>query len=94
MYLRGFSVKPIDLYKSDAFKFQILPDDSLLPPFASLPGVGPSAAESIAAAVAKGPFSSIDDLQNRSGVTKTCIEALKAHGCLDGLAENDEISLF
>ncbi len=94
MYLRGFAVRPVSLYESAAFNFQIMPDNTLLPPFAALPGVGPSAAEALAEAAKKGEFSSVEDIRKRSGVNKTCIEALTVSGCLAGLPENDEISLF
>ena len=46
MYLRGYSVEHIDLYRSDAEKFIIL-EKSLLPPFTSLNGFGTVAAHSI-----------------------------------------------
>lgn len=42
MYLRGFVFHRVDLYKSDAEKFQIV-DNGLLPPLASLQGLGASA---------------------------------------------------
>lgn len=93
MYLRGFSFKHVDLYKSDATKFQIL-DNSLLPPLGSLQGVGESAAQNIVAARKDKPFSSIEDLRSRSRVSKTVIDILKKHGCLDGLDDTDQIRLF
>ena len=95
MFRRGFGVRPIDLYKSDAYKFIMLEDEkALLPPFASLAGVGPTAAQSIVDARAEGQFSSIEDLKRRSGITRTAVAALKEHGTLDGLNESDQIDLF
>lgn len=93
MYLRGFIFHRVDLYKSDATKFQIL-DNGLLPPLASLQGVGVSAAHNIVAARQNRHFSSIDDLRSRSRVSKTVIEILKNHGCLDGMDDTDQIRLF
>ena len=46
------------------------------------------------AAARERPFTSIEDLQNRAKVTKTVIEALRAHGALDGLPETDQMTLF
>lgn len=93
MYLRGYGVEYVDIYKSDAEKFIIL-ENSLLPPLVSLAGVGPNAAKGIAEARESGPFSSIDDLHKRSGISKTCVEILRGHGCLKNLPESDQIALF
>lgn len=93
MYLRGFSVEKVDLYKSDAEKFIVL-KKSLLPPLASLVGVGQVAAKGIAEARKTGKFSSIEDLRTRSGINKTAIAALQEHGCLQGMDESDQVSLF
>ena len=69
-------------------------EKNLLPPIASLAGVGPTAAQSIVDARAEGQFSSIEDLKRRSGITRTAVAALKEHGTLDGLNESDQIDLF
>lgn len=63
MYLRGFSVEKVDLYKSNADKF-ILHEKSLLPPFTALTGVSALAANNIVQARLEGEFTSIDDLKN------------------------------
>ena len=94
MYLRGFSVEHVDLYRSDAEKFIIL-ENSLLPPFTSLKGFGAVAAKSIVAARKDGRFTSVADIKKRtSAVSKTNIELLRAHGCLDGMTESDQMELF
>ncbi|WP_425060898.1 DNA polymerase III PolC-type [Sporomusa carbonis] len=93
MYLRGFVFHRVDLYKSDATKFQIV-DNGLLPPLAALQGLGASAAQSIVAVRQDKPFSSIEDLRSRSRVSKTVIDILKNHGCLEGLDDTDQIMLF
>ena len=95
MFCRGLGVQRIDLYKSDAYKFIMLEEEKkLLPPLASLAGVGPTAAQSIADARADGVFSSIEDLKRRSGITRTAIAALKEHGCLEGMSASDQCELF
>lgn len=94
MYLRGYSVEHIDLYRSDAEKFIIL-EKSLLPPFTSLNGFGVVAAKSIVKARENGRFTSVSDIKKRtSAVSKTAIELLRAHGCLDGMSESDQMELF
>ena len=93
MYLRGFSCEYVDIYESDAEKF-IIHDHSLLPPIASLSGMGAKASQSIVEARRDGVFTSIEDLRRRTGISKTNIEILREHGALDGMGESDQIELF
>ena len=93
MYLRGFSVEKVDLYKSNADKF-ILHEKSLLPPFTALTGISTMAANNIVQARLEGEFTSIDDLKKRASLSTPIVERLREHGCLDGLQESDQISLF
>ncbi|MEG1870539.1 MAG: PolC-type DNA polymerase III, partial [Peptostreptococcaceae bacterium] len=93
MYKRGFKMLKVDLYKSDATKFLIL-DNSLRPPLSSLQGVGVNAAKAIAEARVNGEFISKEDLRLRTKVSKTVIETLGNHGCLGGMSETNQLSLF
>jgi DNA polymerase-3 subunit alpha (Gram-positive type) len=93
MILRGFTFERVDLYKSDAEKFIML-KDSLLPPLQSLAGLGEIAAKNIVKARKDGKFSSIEDLRVRAGINKTNIAVLQEHGCLKGLSESNQTSLF
>lgn len=93
MYLRGYSCEHVDLYTSSAEKF-IIHETSLLPPIASLAGMGTKAAQSIVEARRDGIFTSVENLRTRTGISKTCIEILRDHGCLDGMSESDQLELF
>ena len=93
MYLRGFSCDPVDLYASDAEKF-ILRENSLLPPFTALPGMGQKAAQAIVEARQYGRFISIEDLATRSHIPTPAVELLREHGCLDGMMESNQVELF
>lgn len=93
MTARGFSFKPIDLYRSDATKF-LVDGDSLIPPFAAIAGIGDNAARNIAASRADGEYLSIEDFQMKSKATKTIIEVLGNMGCFRGLPESNQLSLF
>lgn len=94
MLARGIEVLPIDLYHSDARKYMV-EDGKIRLPFASLAGVGESAANSLAAArETGGPYISIDDLQTRAKVSKAVIESLQGAGALKGLPESSQMSLF
>lgn len=90
---RGVRFLPVDLYKSSDQRFEI-EDGALRPPFASLQGVGVNAAAGILEARQEGEFISIEDLRLRSGVTKAVIETLRLHGCLEGLPETNQLTLF
>lgn len=90
---RGFSFQKVDLYRSSASEF-IIDGDTLLPPFNALNGVGTNAAINIVRAREEREFLSIEDLQQRSKSTKTVIEHLLDHGCLEGLPESNQLSLF
>jgi DNA polymerase-3 subunit alpha (Gram-positive type) len=93
MYLRGYCLEKVDLYRSAAEKFIIL-EKSLLPPLASLQGVGNVAARNIVVARKLREFSSMEDLKVRSGISKTVVDILKEHGCLEGMLETDQTQLF
>lgn len=93
MYERGYKFLPIDLYLSDAKNFLMEPD-GIRPPLNSIPGLGTVAAESIQAARKDGRFMSIDDLMIRSKAGKSVIEMLKNAGCLEGMSQSNQMSLF
>lgn len=93
MYQRGFEFMPVDLYESDAFKFQRV-DGKIRLPINAFQGVGDSAAQNIVDARADGEFMSIEDLKQRAKLTKTVIETLSENGCLKGLSETSQISMF
>lgn len=93
MYARGIKCLPVDLYESDASKFKIT-EKGLLPSLNSLQGLGTAAAKNIIEARKKGKFMSIDDLKIRSGISKSVIEILSNHGCLDGMAQSNQVSFL
>jgi DNA polymerase-3 subunit alpha (Gram-positive type) len=93
MTARGYSFKGIDLYRSDATRFQV-DGDALIPPFSAIQGVGANAARNIAAAREEGPFLSVEDFQTKAKATKTIVEILSAMGCFRGLPESNQLSLF
>ena len=97
-YARGLKFLPVDIYESAASAFVPTPD-GIRPPIACLQGIGSAAAEGIVnearARKARGDkFISIDDFQASTGANKAVVEVLKAEGCLDGLPESNQMSLF
>lgn len=90
---RGLSFERVDLYKSSATEF-IVDGDKLIPPFNAVDGLGTNAAINIVNAREKGEFLSKEDLRERSKISKTVLEYLDNHGCLEGMAEKNQLSLF
>lgn len=90
---RGFSFQKIDLYRSSASEF-IVEGNTLIPPFNSIPGLGTNAAINIVKARVDGEFLSKEDLQQRSKISKTVLEYLENQGCLQGLPDQNQLSLF
>lgn len=93
MYARGISFLPVDLKESDAVKF-IPKDGALLPPLNALPNLGDNAARAIVEARNEEQFFSIEDLQQRSKVTKTVIQVLRDAGVLADLPESSQVTFF
>jgi len=93
-YLRGFSFLPIDLYESDATRFNIK-DGKLLPPFVAVSGLGESAAQDIAEGRKGKHFLSVEEFSAACPkVSKTHIEDLKAAGAFGDLPDTSQVSLF
>ncbi|WP_026675841.1 PolC-type DNA polymerase III [Fictibacillus gelatini] len=90
---RGFSFGKVDLYRSSATEF-LVDGDKLIPPFNSIAGLGTNAALNIVKAREEGEFLSKEDLQQRARLSKTIVEYLDDHGCLAGLPEANQLSLF
>ena len=93
MYERGFEFLPIDLYHSHSKNF-LIEDGKIRPPLNSIPGLGGVAADSIIEARKDGKFMSIDDLKIRSKAGKAVIEMLTNAGCLEGMSQSNQMSLF
>lgn len=92
-YARGLKFLPIDLYKSHAFKF--LPEDGgIRLPFASLSGLGESAALNIMEARDRCEIVSVDQLKREAKLSKTVVDMLMDQGVLDELNETNQITMF
>lgn len=95
MQARGIEFLPVDVYKSDASVYRIEGNKIRLP-FCALSGTGENAAKALAAARddGQGEFLSAEDLQIRSGVSKTIIAKLKELGALGDIPESNQLSFF
>jgi DNA polymerase-3 subunit alpha (Gram-positive type) len=93
MVSRGITLRPISLYESDAENFLLMPDNTILPPLSSMPGVGLAAAQNLARARDEGTFLSQEDMARRK-VAKSVVQALASSGALGDLPETSQVSLF
>ena len=94
MYARKIKILPVDIYKSDAKKFKVVGEKTLLPPMIALEGMGENASINVQIEREKGEFISKDDLRKRTKVSKTVIQILTEHGALDNMSDENQLSLF
>ena len=96
MYARGYSIANIDIYKSKATQFTFEKDNPkvIIPPFVTIDGLGANVAKSIEEAREKGEFLSKEDLIKRTQLSNTLVRKLEILGCLDGMQEENQMSLF
>lgn len=94
MYARKIKIIPVDIYKSDAIKFIVVDDNTILPPMIALQGVGENAAINIQKERENGEFISKEDLRKRTKISKTVVETLSNHGSLNDMSDKNQLSLF
>ena len=93
---RGIKFAPISIEKSDANRF-VLDDEhenTLIPPFSTIDGLGAAVATTIVEERQKQPFLSKEDLQRRGKVSKTLIDKMVSMGIIDQLPDSNQLSLF
>ena len=96
LYARGYRIGNVDLYRSKATEFMADPDDNhvIIPPFVVIDGLGANVARSIEAAREAGEFLSKEDILKRTQLSATLLKKLELLGCLKGLQESNQMSLF
>ncbi len=94
MAARGIKVAPFDLYKSKALTFGVLDDNTIIPSFVTIDGLGETVAKNIEEEASKHPFISIEDFQTRCKVSQTLIDKMRAMGIFNGMNETSQLSLF
>jgi DNA polymerase-3 subunit alpha (Gram-positive type) len=93
MNLRGISLLPVDIEKSDATKF-LIEEEGIRTPFSAVAGIGENAAQQIAGALKGVKIHTIEDFQTVTNANTAVIAALKEAGCFSDLPETNQISLF
>ena len=95
-YLRGFTFRRMDLYQSEATMFKMDEEhNALIPPFASVAGLGETAALSLVEKRKGKRFISIEEVSAAcSKVSKTHIELLRDAGAFGDMPETSQLNLF
>ncbi len=93
MYQRNMKLLSVDLYRSSADKF-VITNSGILPPLNALQGLGINAAQNIVKAREESLFISMDELRERAKLSRTVIDILRIHGCLENMPENSQLCLF
>ncbi|MEG1802524.1 MAG: PolC-type DNA polymerase III [Lachnospiraceae bacterium] len=93
MYARGFEFCKLDIYHSQARRFQII-DGKLMPPLSTIEGLGEKAADAVIEEVKNGTFLSKDDFRQRTKVSKSVTDLMCDLDLLDNLPESNQLSLF
>ncbi|AEJ30301.1 MULTISPECIES: PolC-type DNA polymerase III [Leuconostoc] len=90
---RGITFSMVDLYKSEASEW-VIDGETLIPPFSAVPSLGDNVAKQIIVARQDKPFLSKEDLKKRGKVSQTVIEYLSRNSVLDGMPDENQLSLF
>ena len=96
MYMRGYKFSNLSITRSDAKEFIMDPDDdkAIIPPFTAVDSLGENVAKTIIKARNEKPFLSKEDLLNRTALSKTLIDRLDMLGALEGLDDENQLTLF
>lgn len=96
MYMRGYKFSPLSIERSDATEYRPDPDDekAIIPPFTSVDSLGENVARSIVEARNERPFLSKEDLRKRTGLSRSLLDKLDALGALEGMDEDNQLTLF
>lgn len=93
--LRGFEIENVNLLMSDAQNWIVNKENnSLIPPFISVDGIGDINARKIIQARNLRPFSSIEDFQTRTETNNTALKKLIQLGVFDKISKTTQVNLF
>lgn len=96
MSLRGYRFSNVSINRSAANEFILDPEDdkAIIPPFTSLDGLGDNVGKSVVQAREQRPFLSKEDVLKRTQLSKTLLDRLDQMGALEGLDEENQMTLF
>ncbi len=90
---RGIEFLPVNLKKSDSFRF--LPEDGKIRlPFSSIDGIGENAAIKIKEAGESDDITSVEAFQQKTMLSKSVMEILERNHVFDNISKTDQLSIF
>lgn len=93
MLSRGYEFASPELGVSEATKFTVV-NDKVQMPYMAISGVGRTAAESVYDAYKEGPFTTLDDVKQRTKLSGNNIEDFKKLGLFTDLPQSAQMNLF
>ncbi|MGI6787088.1 MAG: PolC-type DNA polymerase III [Acholeplasmataceae bacterium] len=90
MLQRGYKLLPVDIFKSEAKDF-IIEEDGLRMPFVTIDGLGEVVAFDIVNRREEMPFTSRNDIRNRTRINKTSFDRLESYGAFKDLNEEKNV---
>ncbi|ATP59922.1 PolC-type DNA polymerase III [Mesomycoplasma dispar] len=93
--LRGFEIEKVNLEKSEAQDWIVNKENnSLIPPFIAVDGIGDINARKIVQARNLKPFTSVEDFQERTETNNTALKKLNELGVFDKISKKAQVNLF
>ncbi len=90
MISRGYTIEKIQIDKSQAEEWIINKENnSLIPPFTIMEGLGEAAANKIVEQRDNAPFDSIEDIKARSGLNNTLVEKMVKFGIFENIGKKE-----
>jgi DNA polymerase-3 subunit alpha (Gram-positive type) len=93
MFLRGIALEPVSLEHSDIRRFTCA-EKAVRAPLRAVQGLGEKVARRLAEEFATGTIESIDDLVERTGLSRPLVERLKKAGAFGALPDSNQLALF
>ncbi len=90
---RGIKFLPPLLGKSKSHAF-VIEGDAIRMPYSALGSLGDTAADSIYNVFENEKILSVEELRQRTGISKTVVEILRRNGCFGSLPETNQLTLF
>ncbi|MCL1936591.1 MAG: PolC-type DNA polymerase III [Defluviitaleaceae bacterium] len=93
MYERGLKFLKVDIYKAQETKF-LVEENGIMPPLATIKGLGETVAKNILETRINGEFTSLDDFKERTKANKTTTDLLVNLEILKDMPQGRQLTLF
>lgn len=94
MYARGIKLEKVDLYKSHPLNFEVIDENTILPPLMAIENVSENMALRIEESRNEGEFISKEDFIKRTKINKTALNSLEEAGILNNMQATNQMDFF